>query len=598
MAWRSFLIAILMTASVGLRAATPALKACEILLQATDARGTSQIKQAIATVISSAGILNAPLIAKSLEIPKKSGFGDYALPLFALAKEKGQNPMKFTQDLAAQLNAERPDWISEFSAVAGFLNIRLNPAYVQSVLEQAYLLHGSAMGHSHWANGKVVVLDYVSPNLAKPLHIGHFRASVIGQAIRGLAESQGFRVIGLNHLGDWGIQFGHLIWAFQHWGTEYDFTNQPFESLYQLYVRVKKEAPENKELEVGGRDVFRRMESGDPEVLKIWERFREITLFENQKVLDRLGIHHDLVLGEAFYNDHLPALEADLKARGLLIEDAGALGVCVEGGKFCILRTQTGTSVYAARDIASAVYRQQELHADQVLYVVGNEQKEHFQNVFQILDRMGLEGREHFHHIGFGLYLSGGKKVSSRDGGTLTIQELIDAVIERTKQILRPDIADRDQVALQVGLGALIFNDLSTERNHDVDFTWERVLNLDGGAPYIQSTIARARATLEKSPPAQKFSAPLNSPDEVELMKLLLGYQETLTSAYTEYQPSGLTHYLFRVARAYNSILQVYAEDRAASPEVEQSRLFLARVVSDVLQDGLSILNISSPSGL
>jgi arginyl-tRNA synthetase len=569
---------------------TPQVKICELLTASSGARGISAVKLKLAEFISSNSALDKAFALSTLEAPKNPAHGDFSIPVFGLAKAEKKNPVEIAAALAEKLNSMKPAYIAGFEAVGGFLNIRIAPEMVQDQLHESYSAKGAQFGSAEWAQGKRVVIDYVSPNLAKPLHIGHFRASVIGQSIRNLAQTQGFEVVGLNHLGDWGIQFGYLIWGYQQWASEYDFKNKPFDSLYQLYVRVKKEAQPGTELETGGREVFRKMEAGDKEVLAIWEMFREITMTENNKVLAALNIQHDLVLGESFYNDKLKYLEDRLRKLSLLTESDGALGVCVNDNRFCLLRTSAGTSVYAARDLASALYRHEELKADEILYVVGNEQRDHFKLVFEVLGKMGETWVKDSHHIGFGLYLNNGKKISSRDGGTLTIDELIATATERALKI-EPDPAR----ARKLAMAALIFTDLSTERNGDVDFDWERVLNMEGGGPAIMASIERASKALSErgGEEANAFSTALNAKEEVELARLLLEYQEVTTQSYVTYQPSILAQYLYRVARAYNAFAQTQMLAKDAQDQSRlASQMYLTRIARDVMAGGLKILNI------
>lgn len=580
-----------------------AIDACKFLVASKDVRGNVNIKLNIAADVAKELGVTAEEILPLIQTPKKPEHGDYAIPVFAFAKKQGERPDLFASKISSSPNLVSNPLISELTPVAGFINIKLSPTAIQKSLEQSYRQFGAKMGHATWADSKTVVIDYVSPNIAKPLHIGHFRAAVIGQAIRNLAETQGFKVIGLNHLGDWGIQFGYLIEAFKRWAPEYDFENKPFESIFELYVRSKKEIATNPEFEARGREHFKKMEIGDAETLAIWQKFRKITLDEDQKILDLLRIEHDVVRGEAEYNGDLPKMEENLRSRGLLTESEGAQGVCLDGGKFCLLRTKAGTSVYAARDLVSAEYRKNVLKADESLYVVGNEQKEHFELLFKVLEKMGVPWVNELKHVGFGLYLKDGKKVSSRDGGTMTINELIASTIEQVAAHFSeksPDLQDRMVVAKQVALGALIFNDLSGDRNNNVSFIENASLNLDIGGPAIQRSAVRGRTILEKYGENQpvSFGAQLNGADEIKLMSQLLDFQEVLTKAYVNHQPYMLAQYLTEVAKTFNAYVQKTPIIDVGNPEVERSRVMLVKITLDVLVEGLRVLNIETPSGM
>lgn len=580
------------------------VKICELLTAGTSARGISAIKVKIAEFVGSNTALDKGSVVSLLEAPKNPAHGDFAIPVFSLAKAEKKNPAEIAAAMAEKLNAIKPDWIQAFEPAGGFLNIRLSGAIFQEQLQSAYSVEGAKYGNSNWAKDKKVVIDYVSPNLAKPLHIGHFRASVIGQSIRNLAQTQGFTVTGLNHLGDWGIQFGYLIYGYKNWAKDYDFANKPFESLYQLYVKVKKVAkkpeegkPESdadkkarEELEAGGRELFRRMEAGDSEVLAIWEIFRKITNDENDKILALLNIQHDLVLGESFYNDKLADLEDRLRKLSLLVASDGAQGVCLNEGKFCMLRTSAGTSVYAARDLASAFYRHDVLGADEILYVVGNEQRDHFKQVFEVLAKMGEPWVQDMHHIGFGLYLNNGKKISSRDGGTLTIEELVTTATAKALEITKDAVRAR-----KLAMAALIFNDLQADRNGDVEFDWERLLNLDGGGPAILANIEKATQALKErdGEKAAGFQATLVTKEEIELTRVLLEYQETMTLAYITYQPSVLAQYLWKLSRAYSAFAQTQMLPKDSPDKARlASQMYLTRIARDVMAEGLRVLNI------
>jgi arginyl-tRNA synthetase len=556
----------------------------------------------IAEFVSSNSALEKPSVLSLLEAPKNPAHGDFAIPVFTLAKTEKKNPVEIAAAMAEKLNAAKPDWIQAFEPAGGYLNIRLSGKIFQEQLQAAYSAEGAKYGASNWAKDKKVVIDYVSPNLAKPLHIGHFRASVIGQSIRNLAQTQGFTVTGLNHLGDWGIQFGYLIWGYKNWAKQFDFEHKPFESLYELYVRVKYESSDkdrdgntkekNQVLEAGGREIFRMMEAGDPEVLAVWEMFRKITNDENDKILALLNIKHDLVLGESFYNDKLAELEGRLRKLGLLVNSDGAQGVCLSNDKFCLLRTSAGTSVYAARDLASAFYRHDVLGADEILYVVGNEQRDHFKQVFEVLSKMGEGWVQDMHHIGFGLYLNNGKKISSRDGGTLTIEELVTTATAKALEITKDPVRAR-----KLAMAALIFNDLQSDRNGDVEFDWERLLNLEGGGPAILASAERAGQALKErgAEGADGFQATLATKEEIELGRILLEFQENLTLAYVTYQPSVLAQYLWKLSRAYNAFAQaqMLAKD---SPDKARlaSQMYLTRIARDVMKEGLRVLNIDT----
>jgi arginyl-tRNA synthetase len=319
------------------------------------------------------------------------------------------------------------------------------------------------------------------------MHIGHLRATAVGQAIRNLAETQGYDVIGLNHLGDWGVQFGKLAWAFREWGSEYDFAGQPFKSLFDIYVRFHEEAEKNPELEAKGSLVFKELEQGSRDVEEIWKMFVKISLVEYQRLWDLLGVKHDLVRGESFYNDRLKPVEEMLEKKGLLKESEGAVVVDLgEEMPPCLIRKSDGASLYATRDLASAMYRMTELKADLNLYVVGFDQSLHFKQVFKVLELAGFDWVKNCHHISFGLYrFKEGLKMSTRKGNVIFLEDVLTQAIDRTSELIavkNPSLTveQRNSIARDVGVGAVIFGDLVFDRVKNVEFDWDRILSFDG----------------------------------------------------------------------------------------------------------------------
>ncbi|HVK60255.1 MAG TPA: arginine--tRNA ligase [Bdellovibrionales bacterium] len=339
--------------------------------------------------------LSKSSLEAALEAPKKLEHGHLALPVFPFAKELKKAPPMIAQELARILNESKAplkiNAIDAITPVGGFLNFKFKDSYLQKNLIESTNLAIEKIGSSKKGAGKNLVIDYSSPNVAKPMHIGHLRATVIGQAIRNIAQTQGYNVVGLNHLGDWGVQFGKLAWAYQAWGSEYDFKAKPFESLFAIYVRFHDEAEKNPELEAKGSETFKRLENGDAEITAIWKEFVEISLKDYGRIWKQMGVQHDLVRGESFYNDRLKAVEEMLEKKGLLETSDGAQVVRLgDDMPPCLIRKADGASLYATRDLASAIYRHDELKADMNLYVVGVDQTLHFKQVFKVLELMGF----------------------------------------------------------------------------------------------------------------------------------------------------------------------------------------------------------------
>lgn len=543
-------------------------------------------------------------VESALEIPKKLEHGHLAYPVFGLAKSLRKPPPVIASELVQKVNEMSPKLrgLKSIQAVGGYLNFTFEDNYLQDVLLYAVTEEGEKLGYSKMGSDKTIVIDYVSPNVAKPLHVGHLRASVIGQAIRNLLETQGYKVIGLNHLGDWGVQFGKLAWAYQNWGHEYDFKTKPFQSLFELYVRFHAEEEKNPELEKHGSQLFIKLENGDPQIKEIWQKFVDVTLVEDQRMLDLLGVKHDLVLGESFYNDKLRAVENSLQTKGLLTQSEGAMVVHLgDDMPPCLIRKSDGASLYATRDIASAIYRKEVLKADVNLYVVGVEQTLHFSQVFKVLDLMGHEWAKDCHHVSFGLYRFKEGSMSTRKGRVVFLEDILNSAIETVGKIIEeknPHLENKDLISRQVGIGAIIFNDLVNDRVRNVDFDWEKIFNFEGDSgPYLQYCYVRTRSVIQKygKPVAQKFSSELSEAEERNLLRIMMNYPDVLSSAAATYKPNILAQYLLELAAAFNLF---YNKHRIIGSPQESDRILLVQLTGQILKLGLKVLNIQAPNAM
>lgn len=551
-------------------------------------------------------MLNRPadVLFKMFESPRQQGHGHLAMPVFAWAKEQRKAPPVLAQEIAAQLSASMPDGVEKIEPVSGFVNFTFSANFVQRVLSESILKKSSGIGHSDGGKGKKLVIDFSSPNVAKPMHIGHLRATVIGQAIVNLAKTQGYDVTGLNHLGDWGVQFGKLAWAFNKWGKEYPFEEKPFESLYNLYVRFHEEAEKNPELEAEGSKVFKRLEDGDQDIRKLWQKFVDISLADYQRIWNRLGVKHELVRGESFYNDRMKPVEEELERKGLLEESDGAMIVRLDDNMApCLIRKSDGASLYATRDLASALYRMNELKADLNLYVVGVDQTLHFRQVFQVLKKLGYTWYDQCHHIAFGMYRFKDTRISTRKGNTIFLEDVLNKAVEIVQEVIKqknPDLPNAAKVAEQVGVGAIIFNDLMNDRVKNVDFDWDRALDFEGDSgPHVQYAGVRCASVMRKygKPIGADFKVNLTTPEEQELMRVLLGYQDTLRNAFDNFKPHILAGYLLEVCHKFG---QFYNKCRVLgeTPDLEASRMTLVQMVHAILRDGLGVLNIELPEAM
>ncbi len=571
---------------------------------------TDQLQKEAALVEQFAKASSAEALDRALEKPKKLEHGHLALPLFPFAKALRMAPPQLAQIVASLLQAKLGDASSAklgliaVNPVGGFLNLTFADRALQLRLFDAMIVEGARLGFSTRGQGKRIVIDYSSPNVAKPMHVGHLRATVIGQAIRNLAETQGYEVIGLNHLGDWGVQFGKLAWAYQAWGAEYDFKNKPFQSLFEIYVRFHEEAEKAPELEAQGSLVFKNLESGDQAVESIWKMFVEISLVEYQRLWDLLGVKHDLVRGESFYNSRLKAVEAMLESKGLLVESQGA-SVVMLGDEMppCLIRKSDGASLYATRDIASAIYRKEELKADLSLYVVAVDQSLHFKQVFKVLELCGYDWAKDCHHIAFGMYrFKEGMKMSTRKGQVVFLEDVLKQAIERTAIVVaekNPNLSPAEQVSIahDVGVGAVIFNDLLFDRIKNVEFDWDRILSFDGDSgPYVQYMYVRCASLIRKygKETDLKPARTLDAPEERELVRVLLAYDDVLEMAFDGFRPNVLAQYLLEVCAVFS---RFYHNNRILGEErsIETSRMALVCATKEILQQGLKQLSIRCP---
>ncbi len=566
-------------------------------------------------------------ISNLLERPRDTSFGQLSLPIFGLAKVMKKSPQVIAKDLKESLNLVRLKdanilhYVQDINSVSGFVNFQLKPNFLTESLIR--LMSSPQIGHVIEKKNQKLVIDYSSPNVAKPMNVGHLRATVIGQAIKNLAETQGYNVVGLNHLGDWGVQFGKLAWAYVKWKTDYDFQNSPFKSLFDMYVRFHDEAEKDPELNEQGAKTFIRLEKGDPEIVAIWKMFVQISMKEYQRLWDRLGVKHDLVKGESFYSDQLDKTTKFIEDKGLLEESQGAFVVNVgEDMPPCLIKKSDGASLYATRDIASAIYRHDVLKADLNLYVVGVDQTLHFKQVFRALDLMGFDWSKNCHHISFGMYrFKDQGKMSTRKGRAIFLEDVLNKSVEMVKDIIEvknPDLPNKEQVAEQVGVGAVIFNDLVNDRVKDVDFDWNKILDFEGDSgPYIQYTCVRCYSVMEKF--EKLFSAtekiPANYADstkdiknldsnlivfpnfkeETDLICILLSYEHALEQAFEKFKPNVVANYLLDLAKEFNSFYNKHRILDIENPELTKNRVLLTFHTLKVLKAGLSVLNIQTP---
>ncbi len=533
--------------------------------------------------------------------PPEAGMGDYAFPCFSLARELRQPPEIIAQGLAAKF--EPTGLLEKAEAVGAYLNFFVNKTkFIETVLREA-AGKGESYGLSDEGAGRTVVIDYSSPNIGKHLGVHHLRSSVIGQALYNIYRALGYECVGINHLGDWGRQFGELIVAYQLWGDEEEMKRAPVTHLNDLYVRFHQEARKDGSLEDRARMTFRKLEEGDEEALGLWKRFSEVSLEEFRKIYELMGISFDHYTGESFYNDMAKELVERLRGTELAKESEGALVVDLSeyGMPPLLLESSAGAALYETRDLCAAEYRYEKFKFDKMLYVVGSEQKLRFQQLFKVLEFMGYKWARRCVHVDFGLVRFKEGKLATREGRVILLGEVLDKAIALARTIIEeknPDMEEQEEVARAVGIGAVIFADLSARRIKDVLFDWGQVLSFEGETgPYLQYTHVRLCSILRKygkEVPREFDARKLCEAEEMELARSVEGYGEALRRAAEDYEPAVLAQYLIGLATAFNQYYhghRVLCEDE----ELMRARLALVDVVRGVLRSGLKVLGIEAP---
>ena len=555
-------------------------------------------KTEVVDLISSQVDLPKEKIDALIERPKNAKMGDYAFPCFALSKILRKNPAEIASEIAEKISS---DDFASIKAVGPYVNFSINhQKLIASTLDEI-LDKKEHYGDQKLGEGNVPI-DMSSPHIAKPMSMGHLRSTVIGNSIAKTMKKVGYTPIKINYLGDYGTQFGKLIAAYKHWGNEEDVKKDPIMNLFHYYVRFHQEAEENPELETEGREWFKKLEEGDPEAVKLWKWFREVSLEDFKRIYKELGVTFDSYNGEAFFNDKMQPVIDELKEKGLLHESRGAQVVDMgEDENPAIIVKSDGTSIYLTRDLAAAEWRMKEYNFVKMLYVVGNEQAQHFVELKTVLKKMGYDWADEIHHIPFGLITQGGKKLSTRKGNVVFLDQVLkDAVSLAEKQIeeKNPNLADKEQVAHDVGVGAVVFHDLKNDRLDNFDFDLQEVVRFEGDTgPYVQYTNARAQSVLRKA--AAKGEKP--SLDNIELSddwsfdvaKALADFPRIIARASDKFEPSIIAKYALDLAKKFNKYyanVKILTEDDQIS-----ARLALVEATSIVLTEALRLLGVNAP---
>ncbi|WP_121612699.1 arginine--tRNA ligase [Mesobacillus foraminis] len=541
------------------------------------------------------GKLNQDKLTLMIEKPRFEEMGDLAFPCFELAKVFRKSPQSIAADIAAEIVSPL---LEKVEAVSGYVNVFLSKHKVSSIVLKEVLTLKEHYGDLDLGKNQVITVDFSSPNIAKPFSMGHLRSTVIGNALALITEKYGYRSVRINHLGDWGTQFGKLIVAYKKWGKEETVKQQPIKELLKLYVTFHEEAEKDPSLNDEARGWFKKLEENDDEAMKLWEWFREESLKEFSKTYKLMGIEFDSFHGEAFYNDKMDQVVHLLENMNLLQESEGAQVVPLEGLAPCLIKKRDGTTLYATRDLAAALYRQDTYQFAQSLYIVGNEQSLHFKQLFAVLEKMGYQWVKGMAHVPFGMMLKDGKKMSTRKGKVVLLEEVLqDAIsfaLEDIKQ-KNPNLPSKEEVARQVGTGAIIFHDLKNFRQNDIEFSLEDMLKFEGETgPYVQYTHARASSLLRKGEFQENQAEVCISDAEAwPIIMNLTIFPQAIKRAFEENDPSQIAKYVIELARAFN---KYYASVRILEDDGQkQERLSLVYSVKVVLKEGLRLLGLEAP---
>lgn len=543
--------------------------------------------------------LDTEWIAGLLEVPPEAKLGDYAFPCFQLAKTLRKAPPMIAADLLGKI--DKGNVIDRIEAVGGYLNFFLNRgAYVEAVLKDIETSQGR-YGSSDMGKGKTVVVEFSSPNIAKPFHVGHLCSTVIGSSIEKIYRYLGYKTERINHLGDWGTQFGKLISAYKRWGDEEALKQEPIKELLRIYVKFHEEAEKQPQLEDEAREHFKKLEDNEPETVATWKRFTELSLMEFKQIYDTLGIEFDSYAGESFYSDKMNEVVNILDEKGLLQESQNARVVNLEEYSMppCLIVKSDGASIYATRDLAAALYRKRTYDFYKSIYVVGTPQALHFRQIFTVLKLAGFDWYQDCEHVGFGLVKFADKKLSTRSGDVIFLEDVLKESVSKTLSVIEssnPGLENKEEVAQKVGIGAVVYTFLKNGRERDIIFSWEEMLDFDGeSGPYVQYTYARGKSILRRAGDiaAEADYSCLKEEEEFQLVKFLEAFKDVVKDAAEKYEPSIVNRHITTIARAYNKFYNTCPVLSAEEP-VKTARLKLTEATSSVIKAGLALLGIEA----
>ena len=550
-------------------------------------------------------VTNIENIYEYIEVPANKEMGDYSLPCFKLAKELKKAPQMIANDIKEKLKFEE-ELISKIDVVNGYLNFYINPqAIVKTVLKE-FSNKKENFGSSNLGESKTIVIDYSSPNIAKPFHIGHLRSTVIGNALYNIYKFLGYNVVGINHLGDYGTQFGKLIEGYKRWGKEYDIENNPIDELTKIYVRINNLCKENESVLEECRNNFKKLEDGDKYCTELWQKFRNLSLKEFQRVYDLLDVHFDSLNGEAFYSDKMPEIVEILEKTGKLVESEGARVINLDEYDMppCIIEKTNGSTTYATRDLAAIMYRARTYNFDKAIYVTSYEQTLHFKQVFETAKLLGLDKKytDGLIHVPFGMVQLKTGKMSTREGNIIKLEDLLNEAISRVSKIIEEknsNLENKEEVAKKVGIGAVIFNDLYNSRIKDEVFDWDTMLNFNGETgPYLQYMYVRTNSILEKVDKIPDINTVnmdlLQDNASVNLIKEMYNFENIVKQAAEKNEPYIISRYLINIAQLFSSF---YNENKIICDDkkLQTARVYVTYCTNMLLKNGARLLGIQMP---
>jgi len=554
-------------------------------------------KKIIAERLGTAANIDAESLMRYIEIPPRPEMGDYAFPCFQLSKSMRKSPNIISGELAGKIDKEGFEKIVAFGP---YLNFFVDKSVFTKNTIEKILAEGDSYGSSEDGKGKNITIDFSSPNIAKPFHVGHLFSTAVGNSLYRILSFEGYKCIGINHLGDWGTQFGKLISAYKKWCDVEKLHEEPIKELLRIYVKFHDEAEKDPSLEDEGRMYFKRLEDGGKEETELWNTFRELSLKEFQKVYDILGVKFDSMAGESFYSDKMDAVVEEIEEKGILVTSNGAKVVMLDEYNMppCIIRKADGATMYATRDLAAALYRKKNYDFYKSLYVVGMDQTLHFKQVFTTLKLMGHEWADDCRHIGFGLVRFADKKLSTRKGDVIFLEDLLNESIEKTLEIINeknPELDNKEEVSKKVGVGAMVFAYLKNSREKDIVFDWKEMLSFDGETgPYVQYSYARGRSILRKLAgySGNADYSKLNSREEFELIKTLEDFNQAINHSIDKFEPSVVTRYVIEVAKAFNKFYNAHKIVGIEDEGLKIARLRMVEATCQVIKNALYLIGL------